>query len=306
MYEQEGKFAQALAKDICVYIDQLKKEQHLLITIHQLDAKVSPCWYLFLPYNMHESIYCLTVKESSEAWEHCILCQKRVLQKAQNEGMYIGDCWAGCREMIFPICDAQNVCVAFLSVGGYQTEKRKAQERILSASKNYCLGYQKLSVSYALLKKEMPDIEEIKKRIRPLQHMFTLLIDQYTKYTISPLKEGANNMYECLLVYINRNFAQPLTLKHLAEHFNSSYSYVSHIFSKFGKESFTEYLLHIRMEAAKKFLLYSDLSITEIASFVGYDDSNYFSNVFKKKENVSPTIWRKNNKQKGEENEQRI
>ena len=47
------------------------------------------------------------------------------------------------------------------------------------------------------------------------------------------------------------------------------------------------------MNKAKELLLYSELSINEIASIIGYENPLYFSRIFKKNMNLSPNNYRK-------------
>lgn len=53
------------------------------------------------------------------------------------------------------------------------------------------------------------------------------------------------------------------------------------------------YITKIRMNKAKELLLYSELSINEIASIIGYENPLYFSRIFKKNMNLSPNNYRK-------------
>ena len=55
----------------------------------------------------------------------------------------------------------------------------------------------------------------------------------------------------------------------------------------------TRYLTGIRIEQAKKLLLSSDLSVTEISQRVGYGDYRVSPKVFKKTEGVTPTRFRR-------------
>ena len=52
--------------------------------------------------------------------------------------------------------------------------------------------------------------------------------------------------------------------------------------------SFKEYLVLFRLTEAKKLLLSSDLSISDIAEKVGYVNVNNFIRIFKEKENITP------------------
>ncbi len=52
------------------------------------------------------------------------------------------------------------------------------------------------------------------------------------------------------------------------------------------------YINHIRIEKAKSFLLSSQLKVKIIALKVGYQNSSYFSKVFKKMTNYTPKEYR--------------
>lgn len=53
-----------------------------------------------------------------------------------------------------------------------------------------------------------------------------------------------------------------------------------------------QYITDIRVTKAKELLLYSSFNITEIASIVGYDNSFYFSRIFKKNTALSPREYK--------------
>ena len=57
--------------------------------------------------------------------------------------------------------------------------------------------------------------------------------------------------------------------------------------------NFLSYLTSIRMEQAKKLLLTTSLSITEISERSGYKDYRVFTKVFKKSEGITPSQYRR-------------
>lgn len=57
--------------------------------------------------------------------------------------------------------------------------------------------------------------------------------------------------------------------------------------------NFLTYLTNIRMEQAKKLLLTTSLSITEISERSGYKDYRVFTKVFKKSEGITPSQYRR-------------
>ncbi|MBB6463657.1 hybrid sensor histidine kinase/response regulator transcription factor [Flammeovirga kamogawensis] len=61
--------------------------------------------------------------------------------------------------------------------------------------------------------------------------------------------------------------------------------------------STVDYINTIKLNKAKKMILSTDFSISEIAFKTGYSDANYFSRIFKKFNSISPTQYRKVNKE---------
>jgi len=93
--------------------------------------------------------------------------------------------------------------------------------------------------------------------------------------------------------YIYQNFAMSdLTLYKVASTVNVSPNYFSSLFNQETGTTFIEYLTDIRMEKAKDYLRCSGRKITEIGSLVGYQDSHYFSYIFKKTQNYTPSQYR--------------
>ena len=53
-----------------------------------------------------------------------------------------------------------------------------------------------------------------------------------------------------------------------------------------------DYLMMRKIETAQRLLLYSTLSVKEIAARLGFSDQYYFSNYFKRKKGLSPRLYR--------------
>lgn len=93
--------------------------------------------------------------------------------------------------------------------------------------------------------------------------------------------------------YAKANYADAeLSINRVCGHLHISPGYFSSIFKKETKLTFVNYLLHLRMEAAKELLRTTDLKAFEIAERVGYADPNYFSFSFRKAVGVSPKEYR--------------
>ncbi len=88
--------------------------------------------------------------------------------------------------------------------------------------------------------------------------------------------------------YIKSRFTEKLTLQDVSSHVYLSPSYLSKLIKDELKCSFTDYINNLRVEKSKEFLLSSNLSLSEIACVVGFEDQSYFTKVFKKFTGISP------------------
>jgi two-component system response regulator YesN len=94
--------------------------------------------------------------------------------------------------------------------------------------------------------------------------------------------------------YLNKNYnSSNLSLSSLANELGLSEGYLSSLFKKIYKKSFTDYITELRLKKAKILLLTSHLKNYEIAEAIGINDPNYFSTTFKKKYGYSPSQYRK-------------
>ncbi len=96
------------------------------------------------------------------------------------------------------------------------------------------------------------------------------------------------------LDYIEKNYQNSeLTLQILCKYLSISPSYFSAVFKKETGETFVEVLTKKRMEVAKNLLKYTSLRNYEIAERVGFSDSHYFSQTFKKFVGKTPKEYAK-------------
>lgn len=97
---------------------------------------------------------------------------------------------------------------------------------------------------------------------------------------------------EMAKAYIEEHYMEPLTLNCVAEYIELNASYFSNLFKKETNLKFSEYLLEVRMNQAKKLLLNPTIKIYEIGNMIGYEDAISFGRAFKKKVGMSPKEYR--------------
>ncbi len=101
--------------------------------------------------------------------------------------------------------------------------------------------------------------------------------------------------------YLSRHYADPnLMLQDVAGEVHISQSHFSTIFAQETGLTFTQYLTALRIGKAKELLEATELRSSQIALEVGYNDSHYFSYLFKKTVGMTPGEYRKNSR--GEKN----
>lgn len=93
--------------------------------------------------------------------------------------------------------------------------------------------------------------------------------------------------------YITEHYAEPLTLHDAARIACLEPSYFCRQFKLYTGVGFSEYLIYVRIKAAEKLLLDTPLPVTQIAERCGFSGSNYFRDVFRRINGISPLQYRK-------------
>lgn len=92
--------------------------------------------------------------------------------------------------------------------------------------------------------------------------------------------------------YIEKHFNEDISVTKLADFSHYSERHFIRMFSKTYHATPLEYIIKLRINHACIMLKNSKLTISDIASRCGFDDSNYFSRMFKKHMGCSPTLYR--------------
>lgn len=116
------------------------------------------------------------------------------------------------------------------------------------------------------------------------------------------LRDSGNSCHHKKLVrkaceYIKEHYNDPdISLNTVAAHVSLSPTHFSTIFAQEMSVTFIDYLTAVRMEKAKELLVSTDEKIVSIAFSVGYNEPNYLSYLFKKREGLSPKEYRQQKK----------
>jgi two-component system response regulator YesN len=115
----------------------------------------------------------------------------------------------------------------------------------------------------------------------------------YIEKVLSSNNSNIEDIINNAKLFISNNYMKDITLDMVASEICISTYYFSKLFKKETGINFIDYLTKERIDNAKYLIRNSSKSIKQISSEVGYNDSNYFSRVFKKHTGYSPSIYKK-------------
>jgi len=108
-----------------------------------------------------------------------------------------------------------------------------------------------------------------------------------------PIHGDSEDKVQDLARYIARNYAQPITLSDAASMACMESTYFSKRFKALTGFGVQEYMTQTRLQAAEQLLRDTALSVGEIAEQCGFSSANYFGDVFRRWNGLSPTQYRK-------------
>ena len=96
------------------------------------------------------------------------------------------------------------------------------------------------------------------------------------------------------IAYMEENLSQDRSIEEIAAACNVSEIYFRRLFKEYSGLSPMEYRIRRRIERAKNYLAYEDMSVSEIAALLGFVDTAYFCKQFKAYTGVTPLGFKRN------------
>ncbi len=110
---------------------------------------------------------------------------------------------------------------------------------------------------------------------------------------VQPAKAYSDSIINEVISFVNKHYHKPLTLQTFCDQTHYNLSYISRRFKQETGMTFREYVQKIRIEKACELLAGSDMTVSEIARAVGYDDIQFFHSVFKRLLHMTPKEYKK-------------
>lgn len=132
-------------------------------------------------------------------------------------------------------------------------------------------------------------------RIHLEEFLIMLIREDSIKKSTSffPTKESMeNHLVAQMLSSIEENITNKISVEDLCEKMNYSRAYLSGIFKASTGMTIGEYITKLKIKEAKKLIRKNAYSFAEISDMLCFDNQHYFSRVFKKVTNFTPTQYK--------------
>ncbi len=108
-------------------------------------------------------------------------------------------------------------------------------------------------------------------------------------------KQGYHSMFDTVINQFHHEYQKEINIAEYARRNHISCSWFIREFRKYTGSSPKQYITNLRLQHAKELLNNHSLSVSDIATLVGYEDQLYFSRIFRKYTGTSPSEYRAKN-----------
>lgn len=110
---------------------------------------------------------------------------------------------------------------------------------------------------------------------------------------VFPSKESMDNhLITQMMQIIEENTYSRISVEQICDQLNYSRAYLSKIFKKASGYTILEYILKHKIREAKKLIREEKYNFTQISDLLAFDNPHYFSRVFKKIANMTPSEYK--------------
>lgn len=228
--------------------------------------------------------FCATVRTNETLSRKCLECDNIGFDMCdETRKPYIYECHMSAIEAISPIY-FNEIHVGYLMFGQILcTEHDNFKEKVKKIGKEYNLNFTDSMIS----EMTVADLSYINSAVNMMSMCASYL------YTNEIIRNNPNILAYQIKEYIVSHLDADLSLESLCNHFYISQSKLYKISKDHFKMGITDYVRKQRIKMAKKLILNTDESISQIALSVGIKDTNYFIRLFKQTEGVTPLQYRK-------------
>lgn len=105
--------------------------------------------------------------------------------------------------------------------------------------------------------------------------------------------EPQNRAYRQAVAYISQHYTEKLTNQQIAQALNYHPNYLNVVFRQCSGTTIHRYCMQLRLQKAALLLHQSELSVSEVAAAVGFENADHFSNRFRQAYHIPPSVYHK-------------
>ena len=151
--------------------------------------------------------------------------------------------------------------------------------------------YNLIFTYFELLIKEFQRNESVEKALQSLLYLLLLEVQRYMPKKVTLPQQS--NIFKQFIQLLEKNYQHKWKARDYAKALHISPRHLNRIVQTTTNQNLTSIILDRAILESKRLLVYSDLTVSEIALRLGYEDSAYFARCFRKKTGLSPTHFRK-------------
>lgn len=268
---------------ITLILQQLNKISGFRISLHTADFEE------IAAYPKEKFPFCSLIQEFSEnEFKKCVDCDSKACKKAlETKDTVIYRCRHGLVEAVSPLYH-YGALTGFLMMGQVRIEGEDP-----SGMLEFLSGMGKRELEAREVCAFTPEVRE--DMIESYVSVMTICASYLTlSNAVTKPKETVAKM---AMRYISANYENHISVKDICDAVGYSKSTVLAAFRKEYSLTVNAYLTNLRLEQAKKMLSGGEFTVYEIATRCGFSDQSYFSKVFSRKYGVTPTDYRRDEKQ---------
>ncbi len=141
-------------------------------------------------------------------------------------------------------------------------------------------------------KVSMEEIEAISPAPKQKNIMISSPEGSAAKQEIQKRIKSSNRIIQKSFDYLCANKKETISLKRMSDHCFVSAGYLSRLFTKEIGESYSTFVIKLKIEWAKELLETTDSAVSQISEELGFNDVSYFIRAFKKNVGLTPAFYR--------------
>jgi len=229
--------------------------------------------------------FCKYVQENEAAKHSCKEYDAKAFEVVKQTGQsYIYHCKFGLYEAVSPLYHF-GVLSGYLMMGQTLDNSSESAINVYSNAQNYVSDKERLQSEINII--------PISSKDKILSCISIMKVCAAYITLSNGFKLSDKELSARVKKYLNQHYGSKITIDLLCNEFYRSKSTLTTSFKKAFGKSINDYLTDFRLENAKELLETDTLSINIISQTCGFSDQNYFSKVFYKTYQETPSQFRK-------------